>query len=63
MDAQPVLTCACLSVLLHVQVYTAPAQTFKVDAVPAPVFSVPVMTQGRTALEEINSVSLASWDA
>lgn len=40
------------------QVYTEPAKTFKVDAVPAPVFTVPVMEQGRAALEEINSVSL-----
>lgn len=49
--------------LLCVQVYTAPAQTFKVDAVPAPVFSVPVMAQGRAALEEINAVSCAAGDA
>lgn len=39
------------------QVYVEPAKTFKVDAVPAPVFTVPVMEKGRAALEEINSVS------
>jgi hypothetical protein len=38
------------------QVYSQPAQTFKVDAVPAPVFTVPVMEKGRAALEDINSV-------
>lgn len=38
------------------QVYSEPARTFKVDAVPAPVFTVPVMEKGRAALEEINSV-------
>ncbi len=43
------------------QVYAEPAKTFKVDAVPAPVFTVPVMEKGRAALEEINSVSFASW--
>lgn len=39
------------------QVYTEPAKTFKVDAVPPPVFTVPVMEKGRAALDEINSVS------
>jgi phosphoribosylformylglycinamidine synthase len=38
------------------QVYEAPAASFKVDAVPAPVFTVPVMQQGRAALEAINEV-------
>jgi phosphoribosylformylglycinamidine synthase len=38
------------------QVYEAPAASFKVDAVPAPVFTVPVMQQGRAALEAINKV-------
>jgi phosphoribosylformylglycinamidine synthase len=38
------------------QVYAAPAVSFKVDAAPAPVFTVPVMQQGRAALEAINEV-------
>jgi hypothetical protein len=43
------------------QVYDAPAATFKVDAAPAPVFSVPVMAQGRAALEAINDVRSVFW--
>lgn len=38
------------------QVYEVPAASFKVDAAPAPVFTVPVMQQGRAALEGINEV-------
>jgi hypothetical protein len=45
----------CLS--SSAQVYTEPAKTFKTDAVPPPVFTIPVMTKGRAALEEINAVS------
>lgn len=47
------------------QVYSQPAQTFKVDAVPAPVFTVPVMEKGRAALEDINSemgLAFDEWD-
>lgn len=41
------------------QVYVEPAKTFKADAVPPPVFTIPVMEQGRAALEDINAVSVA----
>ncbi|WIA34688.1 hypothetical protein OEZ86_013001 [Tetradesmus obliquus] len=47
------------------QVYEAPAASFKVDAVPAPVFTVPVMQQGRAALEAINEemgLAFDEWD-
>jgi len=46
--------------LLLVQVYVEPAKTFKTDAVPPQVFTVPVVTKGREALEEINSVGV-TW--
>lgn len=39
------------------EVYGAPVASFAVDAVPAPVFSVPVMADGRAALEKVNDVS------
>jgi hypothetical protein len=32
-------------------------KTFKTDAIPAPVFSVPILQEGRKALEAMNSVS------
>lgn len=43
------------------QVYSEAAKTFKVNAAPAPVFTVPVMEKGRAALEDINSVSSFCW--
>lgn len=47
------------------QVYVEPAKTFKTDAVPPQVFTVPVVTKGREALEEINSemgLAFDEWD-
>eukprot|EP00884_Botryococcus_braunii_P021813 jgi/Botrbrau1/8315/Bobra.0081s0004.1 len=36
------------------EVYPEPLQSFKSDVLPAPVYTVPVLEQGRRALEEIN---------
>jgi phosphoribosylformylglycinamidine synthase len=36
------------------QVYPEPLRSFKSDAVPAPVYTVPILEEGRRALEEIN---------
>lgn len=47
------------------EVYTAPLATFASNITPAPVFSVPVMAQGRAALEQINSdmgLAFDDWD-
>ena len=38
------------------QVYPEPLQSFASDAVPGPVFTVPVVEQGRAALEAIDKV-------
>lgn len=38
------------------EMYSAPVKTFRVDTPPAPVFTVPVMAQGRKALEAVNEV-------
>ena len=38
------------------QVYPTPLRSFKTDTLPTPVFTVPVMTKGAAALEEINEV-------
>ena len=38
------------------QVYPAPLKSFGTDAVPTPVFTVPIMEQGTAALEQINEV-------
>ena len=35
----------------------------RVDAKPAPVFSIPVMEKGRKALEDINSVRIVKCRA
>lgn len=43
------------------EVYAQPASSFKVTVTPAPVFTVPVMEQGRAALEEINEVSILGY--
>jgi hypothetical protein len=37
--------------------YAAPVASFKVNAAPAPVFTIPVCAEGRAALERINEVS------
>eukprot|EP00877_Chromochloris_zofingiensis_P007400 jgi/Chrzof1/2913/Cz12g03220.t1 len=47
------------------EVYAQPASSFKVTVTPAPVFTVPVMEQGRAALEEINEkmgLAFDDWD-
>ena len=36
------------------EIYAAPLRSFSCDVVPAPLFTVPVMEQGRSALEAIN---------
>lgn len=36
------------------EVYPEPLQSFKSDVVPAPVYTVPLLEEGRRALEEIN---------
>lgn len=38
------------------QVYPEPLRSFATDAVPAPVTTIPVLAQGRAALEKINKV-------
>jgi len=38
------------------QVYPTPLLSFKTDTVPTPVFTVPIMSQGAAALEQINEV-------
>ena len=38
------------------QVYPTPLRSFKTDTVPTPVFTVPIMSQGAAALEQINEV-------
>lgn len=47
------------------QVYDDPLKSFATDAIPAPVFTIPVMAEGRAALQEVNeSMGLAfdEWD-
>jgi phosphoribosylformylglycinamidine synthase len=39
------------------QVYPEPLRSFVSDQAPAPVVTVPVVSQGRAALEEANKVS------
>lgn len=41
------------------QVYPEPLRSFASDAVPAPVVTVPVVEQGRAALEAINKARRA----
>eukprot|EP00898_Chlorokybus_atmophyticus_P001653 jgi/Chlat1/2489/Chrsp175S02366 len=46
-------------------VYPAPITSFAVDAVPAPVVRVPVMKEGRKALEQVNKtmgLAFDDWD-
>lgn len=38
------------------QIYTTPIVSFKSDIVPAKVQRIPVMTEGRAALEAVNNV-------
>ena len=42
------------------QVYPQPLDTFASDVVPGPVFAVPVVDQGRAALESIDKVCCGS---
>ena len=47
------------------EIYASPATSFAVDAAPAPVFTVPVLSRGRAALEEINArmgLAFDDWD-
>ncbi|KAK9844820.1 hypothetical protein WJX74_007244 [Apatococcus lobatus] len=47
------------------QIYPLPLRSFKTDVLPMPTFSVPLMTQGRAALEEMNSelgLAFDDWD-
>lgn len=44
--------------LTLLQVYPEPLRSFASDQVPAPVITIPVVEQGRAALEAINKVRL-----
>ncbi|DBA68000.1 hypothetical protein WJX79_010614 [Trebouxia sp. C0005] len=47
------------------QVYPTPLLSFKTDMVPTPVFTVPIMSQGAAALEQINEelgLAFDEWD-
>jgi phosphoribosylformylglycinamidine synthase len=47
------------------QVYESPLNTFSTDVIPAPVFTVPVLSQGRAALEQVNAemgLAFDEWD-
>ena len=47
------------------QVYPSPLLSFKTDAVPAPVLSIPVLEEGRPALERISEemgLAFDDWD-
>ncbi len=41
------------------QVYPAPLSSFASDTVPAPVTTIPVVAEGRAALERINKVCMS----
>jgi phosphoribosylformylglycinamidine synthase len=43
------------------QVYPEPLHSFATDAVPAPVVTIPVLADGRAALEKINKVRGPAW--
>lgn len=47
------------------EVYETPLQSFETDVTPAPVYTVPLLEKGRTALEEINEelgLGFDEWD-
>eukprot|EP00879_Flechtneria_rotunda_P005989 GHRR01006298.1.p1 GENE.GHRR01006298.1~~GHRR01006298.1.p1 ORF type:complete len:1281 (+),score=448.03 GHRR01006298.1:710-4552(+) len=47
------------------EVYALPAQSFAMSTVPAPVFTVPVLEEGRAALENVNEemgLAFDDWD-
>ena len=47
------------------EVYPSPLRTFLADVTPAPVYTVPLLEKGRTALEEINEelgLGFDEWD-
>ena len=47
------------------QIYPLPLRSFKTEVLPMPTFSVPLLTQGRAALEEMNSelgLAFDEWD-
>ena len=47
------------------EVYKEPLSSFKTDVVPAPVYTVPLMQQGRAALDAINDelgLGFDEWD-
>lgn len=56
-EAEKVAFAALVHDRMTEELYTKALTSFKVDTKPAPVFSVPVMTEGRAALEKINKVS------
>jgi phosphoribosylformylglycinamidine synthase len=45
------------------EVYSKPVASFAVDATPAPTITVPVLEQGRAALEKINKVGCACFES
>ena len=51
----------------RLQVYPEPLRSFATDAVPAPVTTIPVVAEGRAALEHINKAraagGVAGWRA
>ena len=59
-EAEKVAFAALVHDRMTEELYSKPLSSFKVDAKPAPVFTVPVMTEGRGALEKINKVGLMS---
>lgn len=42
--------------IVDAKVYAEPLKTFKTNAKPAPVRKIPIMKEGRKALEKINEV-------
>jgi phosphoribosylformylglycinamidine synthase len=55
-DAEKVSFAALVHDRMTEELYSKSLASFKVDTKPAPVFSVPVMAEGRAALEKINKV-------
>jgi phosphoribosylformylglycinamidine synthase len=44
------------------QVYLEPLQSFRADVVPSPIYTVPVLAEGRGALEHINKEMGLAFD-
>ena len=52
------MSCCALALQVHdrmtEQIYAEPLRSFASPVTPSPVFTIPVLQQGRRALEEIN---------